>query len=713
MLRELNLKAVYRSDCDHILKDFYIPALSVSTSYDRAVGYFSASMLSYAAQGLSAFLKNDGQIRMIIGGELHPEDKLAIEDGYETRQVANRLGAKIVQDIEQVDDALFYHRLEILSWLIASGRLDIKVALKQKGMYHEKIGILTDGAGDKIVFQGSANETTHALLPDFNFESINVFQCWRTEFNDHFMPYLLGFENLWQNKSPNTLVIDFPEAARDKLIRIAKKAPKIITPKIEIELWQKHQRPDDKQGEETDAPRIPLTFNDEEFLIRPPQKLALEKWKSNVFNGIMALATGSGKTITAIYGALRIYEETKKLFLAIAVPYQNLADQWVSVLREFGITPIKCYANSIGWISALSDSITLYQTNATRFVCLVVVNKTLQSEQFQQLLKQVPGEHFLWVGDECHHHSSEGLSKALPQQAKLRLGLSATPNNYIDESATARLNRFYGPIVITYTLEQALQDKALTPYRYHVILVDLTEDEAEAYRNLSDQISKLVARKNLRELESSADQQLQFLLFSRARLLASAKNKLAELNRLLAGNKVSGKTLFYCGDGSTEDEDTGDILRQVEAVSSALYNLGWRNSLFTARETRQDRKTILNHFRLGLIDALVAIRCLDEGIDVPACRAAYILASSRNPRQFIQRRGRILRRSPGKEFAEIYDFVVKLPDDFADGSSCERQLIRSELERVAEFANLAVNSEDAVRDLSSLLVKHNLSHLLV
>lgn len=712
MLKELNLKAVYRSDYDHILEDFYIPALAASKSYDRAVGFFSASMLSYAAQGLSTFVENDGQIRLIIGGELQPEDKLAIEEGYELRQVADRLGVKIVLDIEQIDDGLFYRRLEILSWLIASGRLDIKIALKQKGMYHEKIGILTDASGDKVVFQGSANETTHALLPDFNFESINVFQCWRTEFTDHFMPYLVGFENLWQNKSPNTLVIDFPAAARDKLIKVAKNTPKLIVPKVELNLWQKHQQPDAEPEDESEAPRIPLTFNDQEFLIRPAQKKALEAWKSHGLNGVMALATGAGKTITAIYGALKIYEATKKLFLAIAVPYQNLADQWVSVLKEFNITPIKCYASSENWVGALSDAITLYETNATRFVCLVVVNRTLQSDQFQHFISQVPGENFLWVGDECHHHSAQGLSSSLPQQAKLRLGLSATPNHYIDDGATARLTDFYGPVVATYSLEEALHDGVLTPYKYYVILVDLTEDEAEEYRRLSEQISRLAARNNFREIESSADEQLQFLLFRRARLLGSAKNKLDELDQLLSGKQASQMTLFYCGDGSTEDEDSGEPMRQVEAVSSTLYGLGWRNSLFTARERRQERKTLLDHFRLGLIDALVAIRCLDEGIDVPACRAAYILASSRNPRQFIQRRGRILRRSPGKEFAEIYDFVVKLPDDTAQGSPYERQLIRAELARVAEFARLAINSEDAVRNLSAVLVKHDLAHIL-
>lgn len=713
MLRELKLKAVYRSEYDNILEDFYIPALSVSVTYDRAVGFFSASMLSYAAQGLSAFIDNDGRMRLIFGGELDPEDERAIQEGYDRRHIASRLGDRIVQIIERVDDSLFYRRIELLAWLVASGRLDIKVALKKRGMYHEKIGILGDAAGDKVVFQGSANETTNALLPDFNFESINVFQCWRDEFVDHFMPYIVGFERLWENKSPNMLVLNFPDAAREKLVKIANSAPKLLTNEIEAELWKRYKAPEPEAEINSEAPRIPLVLNGEEFSVLPHQRKALEAWKANGFQGIMALATGAGKTITAIYGAIKIYERTKRLFLAVAVPYQNLADQWVGVLREFNIIPIRCYANSSDWIPELGECISLYQTSGSKFVCLVIVNKTLQSEQFQHFLKQIPGENFLWIGDECHYHGSKGFANALPQQANLRLGLSATPEHYLDKDATARLVGFYGPVVTTYTLEEALNDRVLTPYQYHVVIVDMADDETEEYQQLSEQISRLIARSGESDLESSDDEQLKFLLFRRARLLGRAKNKLAELKKLLNGESPKPLTLFYCGDGSTEDQDSGEFMRQVEAVSSLLYSLSWKSSLFTARETRKERQALLDHFRLGLIDALVAIRCLDEGIDVPACRTAYILASSRNPKQFIQRRGRILRRSPGKEYAEIYDFVVKIPDHLAEGNPYERKLIRAELERVAEFARLATNSGDAVRELSPLLQQYDLAHVLV
>jgi hypothetical protein len=361
-LKDLKIKSVYRTEEDHILEDFYIPTLGESVKYDRAVGFFSAGMLSYAAQGLSAFIKNNGQIRLIIGGELSSEDYLAIKTGYNLRlDFSERVTEAIVETVENVIentcDTLFFRRLELLSFLVANGQMNIKVALRRKGMYHEKIGIFTDSENNQIIFQGSANETTSALIPDFNFESINVFQSWRTELRDHFEPYINGFEKLWENRVANTFVIDFPAAAKKKLIAIAKNAPKLITPDLEKELFDEYDTNSAQINLETTIPRIPKYFEGEDFSIKEHQKKALESWKANDFNGIMALATGAGKTITAIFGAVKVFESTKRLFITIAVPYQNLADQWVEVLHKFGIYPIKCYQNSLTWKDELEQKI--------------------------------------------------------------------------------------------------------------------------------------------------------------------------------------------------------------------------------------------------------------------------------------------------------------------------------------------------------------------
>lgn len=712
VLRDLPLKAVYRTDTDNILEDFYIPALTQSVAYDRAVGFFSAGMISYAAQGLTAFLENEGKMRLVIGGELAPEDAQALTDGYDTRALADRFGQLVIDQFTRVSDGLFCRRLEALAFLVASGRLDVKIALKRRGMYHEKIGIMRDRVGDAVVFQGSANETPSALVQDFNFESVNVFPTWNKGLKDHYEPYLRGFDRLWANTTKDTLVLDFPEAAKANLVKIAAEA-RYPTPAVEIDLWRgyiKHRPVDDDTAE---APRLPVTLGGAPFAIMDHQRRALSRWKANGLSGILALATGAGKTITSIYGAVKIHEATGRLFLVIAVPYQSLADQWVETLAAFNVTALRCYGSAAAWTDELSRLVTLFQTGAINFGCVLVVNRTLQTEKFQGMLAQIPGGDLMWVGDECHHHSSIALSEALPAHAKMRLGLSATPEHYLDQTATDRLTGYYGEIVDTYTLADALRDDVLTPYDYHVVLVDLTEDETEDYRKLSDQLARAMAHSSEASAESSGSEQVKALLMRRARLLGAAANKLLALRTLLASEAPQGMTLFYCGDGSTEDEETGIPSRQIELVSKELHAQGWLNAHFTSRESRNERIQLLDQFRLGLVDALVAIRCLDEGIDVPGCRTAFILASGRNPKQFIQRRGRILRRAPGKTSARIFDFVVKIPEEIADGSKVERQLLISEIKRVAEFARLARNSADAIETLDPMLTQYDLVHHLI
>ncbi|PSH04047.1 MAG: type III restriction endonuclease subunit R [Acidobacteria bacterium] len=708
MLRELKLKAVYRTESDNLLEDFYIPALSTSVRYDRAVGFFSASMLSIAAQGLSAFVQSDGKMRLIFGGELLAEEADAIQTGYNLKSVVQRLGAQFLSQIDNLADALCYRRLEALAWLVANGNLEIKVALKQKGMYHEKIGILTDCRDDSVIFQGSANETTSALLPDFNFESINVFPSWREELRDHFEPYVLGFQQLWDGQSKNTVVIPFPEAVRDRLIKISKtiSVPSIA---LEIALQQRLLKPDD---EPTAAePFVPTIFGDAEFRLKDHQLNALNQWRAQGCQGILALATGAGKTITALYGAVRLFQYTHRMFLVIAVPYQNLADQWVREAKSFGIRAIPCYGGATRWTEDLSRAVHLFETYASPFACAVVVNRTLKSEAFQNVLKQLPGESLMFVGDECHHHHSRSMSEALPSQASVRLGLSATPEPYRGGDEADLSVAYYGPIADRYELADALRDGVLTPYEYHVHLIELTAEETEVYEELSAQISRLAA--SLDSQNEAQHQQLDTLLFKRSRLLGSASNKLARLADIMCGRPPEPLTLFYCGDGSVEDEDSGESLRQVEATCKLLYKNGWRVATFTAQESRKEREQILANFRVGVMDAMVAIRCLDEGIDVPACRTAYILASSRNPRQFIQRRGRILRRSPGKLRAVIHDMVVVIPEGVCSSFDLEKRLFREELRRVSEFARLAANGADTYRVLEPLLKRYDLLHHFV
>lgn len=714
MLRDLNLKPVYKSDQDNILEEFYLPALSVASSYDRAVGFFSGSALIYAAQAISAFVQNDGKMRLVLGAFVDKSDLDAVLEGLRHQELADKHGSEILRVLGSATEELFKRRFECISYLVAHGRLEIRIALREIGMYHDKVGIIRDAHGNSIVFSGSANESASALLPTHNYESISVFPSWRPELEDFHSLHADSFERLWTNRSPGTAVLNLPAAVEEQLIRIGERVKHSLSPSEEASLARYFF---DRGNEKTISfkPKLPAFIGNTKFDIRDHQKKALNNWKSvGDFHGIFDLATGAGKTITALYGMTKLSETIEGLATIIAVPYQNLADQWCESLNQFGIEPIRCYQSQAQWLAPLTSGLMDLQSGRRPFLAAVVVNRTLNSPEFQNLLGQFEGKRLLWIGDECHHHGSRVFEKSLPDQARHRMGLSATPMHYIDEARNERLTGYYGSIVATYSLKNAIDDKILTPYEYYPMIVELTDIESLKYKELSDRIAQKMAVRMSSGDGDELNDSLTSLLTQRSRLIGSAHNKLARLKDALAIHPRGKHTLFYCGDGrvSMDDEDElSDDVRQIEAVSQVLSESGWRLSRFTSRESPRDRADILGSFEEGSIDAMVAIKCLDEGIDIPACQSAYFLASSSDPRQFIQRRGRILRRSKGKDKATIVDFVV-VPNEKAGSSDSERKLLKKELARVAEFASLSLNRAHAYRVLEPLLKQYGLEHLI-
>ena len=704
VLRDLNIRPVYSSDESDLLREFYVPALSASNSYDRAVGFFSAQMLSLAAQGLAALIDRRGCVRLVVGAALSPEEDLAIRDGYLRREVHEKLGQEFCEVIDDVADGLVRNRLETLSWLVAGGQLEIQVALRPQGMFHDKLGVLHDESGDSIVFQGSANETAYAVLPDFNFESISVFPSWRPALHEHFRAHKSRFDRLWNNKLKGTLVIPFPEASWEKLlaVRHGTAYPKIA---VELDIANQKSTPDRL----LEQPKVPEVLADRPFAALPHQIRALRNWRASDFSGVFKHATGAGKTVSAIYGATRLWQQVGRLFLVVAVPYQNLADQWMRELRLFGWRPVPCYRARENWESILGDEISAFDSDVTHASSAVVVTRTLGSDLFKSMIQSLKAQrHLMFVGDECHHLSSKSAAEALPPHARYRLGLSATPEDQWSSERTDRLKAYFGSIVHEFGLRDALRQGVLSPYTYEVVLCELDEDEADEYIQLTGQIGRLSA-----DEEQESDLQLRALLGRRSRLLAHCRDKLAKLKEIVQREPIEPLSLFYCGDGAVEGDPLEPSLRHVQAVTTVLHAAGWKASIYTAQEQLEERRRILDNFEARLIDAVVAIRCLDEGIDVPACRSAYILASSRNSRQFIQRRGRILRRAPGKKTARVVDFVVTLPaGDSSRLDEVGRRLARDELRRIVEFAKTANNLRDVYDRIKALLDEYDLSHEL-
>lgn len=718
MLRDIKIKAVYDSEKDNILEDFYIPALSNSISYDRAVGYFDSKMLISAARGLSVFINNNGYMRLICGDTINEDEHLAIKEGYGEREIRQRIENDFYEIIKSCDSDLFQHQLKTLTWMIKNSKLDVKIALRRNGIHHQKTGIFRDSNGDFIVFQGSANETNNALLP-YNFETINVFKGWQLEFKDHFEPHMESFTNLWNNMYKNTLVINITDIS---LKVISDTLPALKRPNIEKELmlWENHLSTFLAQSENKNGPAIPKKINGLNFALKQHQKDALNKWKENNFIGIFELATGAGKTITAIYGAIKMYESRKRLLMVITVPYQNLADQWAENLLLFNIRPIICYGGEDKWRENLDEIISNFNIGNLNFVAVIVVDATLASRNgtFSNIIKSLDpkfNNYFLFIGDECHHHGADKIRRTLPLNANLRIGLSATPDRGEEDEGNKYITEYYGEVISQYTLKDALDDNVLTPYEYYLVPVQLTNDETEKYIAFSKQIYRMIAIIKNSTDKSNQIKNLNMTLLKRARLINGSVNKLKALRELLSNLKPIKHSLFYCAegkldDGTDQDEDEG--IKQIQIISSILHEHGWRSSQFTANENKTRREQILKEFKSGDIDSLVAMKCLDEGVDIAKCSTAFILSSTRKPRQFIQRRGRILRKSPGKTKAVIYDFFVTLPLDDIEEMEFGRKLLIAELKRINEFASLSKNKAAAYKMLQVYLKHYDLHHYI-
>lgn len=450
-------------------------------------------------------------------------------------------------------------------------------------------------------------------------------------------------------------------------------------------------------------PHIPEFIN-----VREYQKEAIRSWLTAKGHGILEMATGSGKTITSICAIIKLLQQYRTAGMAcgliIVLPYKVLLEQWGEILASFGIIPLACYESKSIWLRKLEKQVELFNTGHYNDFFVVTTNTTFYSNDFQNQLNKIVGDYIFCI-DEMHHFATEqGLSK-LPEQAKFKIGLSATLLTKWENKSMDALINYFGGIVYTFPLERAIDEGFLTPYNYHPVFVELTSEEKEEYFILSKKIAKIY----LSSKDNDDNEALQMLLLKRARIISSAENKLEVLRGMRDLIYGTGYNLFYCGDSIEAD---GRYVEKVNRILSFEFNM--KTHTFTAEESKSQRSEILRSFADGNIEALTAIRCLDEGVDIPSLRRAFILASGTNPKEFIQRRGRILRKSPGKELAEVYDFfvvptmqrneIVKM--DSAQIAS-ERRILNREFDRFKEFADLALNKQEAYSKIIDIWALYN------
>lgn len=699
--QELDIKKEYRSLLDSVAKDFYIPLLSQAVKYQRAVGFFSSSCLVEISKGISELAKNGGKIQLVASPYLSDEDVEAIKSGYAMRDqvVKEAIRREMTEGKTPFEKA----RLNLLANLISDGVLDIKIAFTEDsdrmGMYHEKMGIITDAKGNRVAFAGSMNESATAMT--LNYEAIDVFCSWKGE-EDRVIAKENAFTSIWNDTEPNIKIIDFPELKQEIIEKYKRSVPDFEIDKKEYSSNIDTVLHTDLGTHTEYCPKFP-----EWFKLHDYQNEAITEWQKRNYRGIFDMATGTGKTYTGL-GALTILSKNidYKLAAIIVCPYQHLVEQWVEDILKFNIDPIIGYSDSSqkDWPKRLKDAIRdqKLKVRGKEFFCFICTNATFSSDYVQNQLAKIKSDILLMV-DEAHNFGAPYLSCLLYDNYKYRLALSATLDRHNDEEGTTKLYDFFGEKCIEYTLDRAIEEKKLTKYKYYPIVVTLTEEELEAYDNLSYEIGKCIMKGENGKMKLSS--RGEKLALKRSRIVAGAKNKLTMLEKVIQPYIHDKHILVYCGatKGLEQNQDRSDVdsedVRQIDAVTDLLGNkLGMEVSQFTSKESVEEREVLKREFSAGdTLKALIAIKCLDEGVNIPKIKTAFILASTTNPKEYIQRRGRVLRLAEGKEYAEIYDFVTLPYDTESVTSLTETQvkrnltLVKNELRRVEEFSRIAVN----------------------
>lgn len=662
--KDLDIKLSYIS-CgeENIAKAFLVPALKQTKRYRRSVGFFSSGVFGPIIDGIVALSRNGGTIELVASPKLNEDDIKAINLGYQHRAqiIEDAFTRDFLSEIESLDDA----KLQLLATLIANGTLDIKIAVTETdGIYHDKLGIMEDFDGNVIVFYGSANSSLSAYQN--NYEKIRVVKNWVASDVPSIEDESQEFDALWNGLNPFVKVYEYKESAKKRILEVVEyrkngKKPEAATP----------------------------------IILRDYQEEAISAWVNNEYHGFYVMATGTGKTWTAIYSAKKLIEE-KPAMIVICAPYKHLVRQWADdVEKAFpDARLIMVSSENPSWEQQISQEIIRKQYNPEKQIIIISTIASFKMPRFLSAIRKSTEEKLLIV-DEAHRFTERSAS--LKDVFQYMLGLSATPYSGSSPNKGLELMAWFGGQVFNLPIEVALERGFLVPYNYYPIYVSATEDEEGKFRYHTQKI--LSCFKNNRCINPDL---LVKSLRNRLRVISMAEEKQIRIHEIVSEISEKDHFVVYCGDGKLFDNNTGDELRHIQSIKRVLHARGFKPSQFTATENMAVRMELVDAFNKGEIDSLVAIRCLDEGINIPSIKSALVLSSNDDYREFVQRRGRILRTYKGKEYANIYDVVV-LPSHDMQGWA------KIELRRFREYGRLALNWDDLVLDLDAHLATYGLT----
>jgi len=689
-LSELDLRYSYHKGQNDIANEFYLPCMQRATSYDRAVGFFNSTIYMIAWPSLKDFVKRQGKMRVICSPVLSAEDMEALGEGYEGRlKEQNRI--RLTEEINRMlEDPFLQKPTRVLASLVAMGLLQFRIAFvhsdsdsRHRRLFHDKLGIFYDDHDNAVAFKGSMNETWAGLSSDGNLESVDVFVTWYGGRDEaRVRDEIRYFEALWNNEYPTVSVDKFPETANIKLINAAD--PTKWSEWVD-EICSEMDALTSLSADRRPGGRTPL----------PHQVNALQEWFKRGRRGILEHATGSGKTFTALC-AIRD-SINKKETPVVLVPSQLLLQQWTREIREtfkdLDIQMLLCGAGETRWRDNSLLGPWTAKSDKPRIV--VATMQTAARKDFRDAIRQ--GEHLFLVADEVHRLGSSEHRKILSLESGPRLGLSATPRRAGDPEGTdAIFTYFEGVVPPPFTLQDAIRANRLTRYMYYVHPVSLSEEEQDEWDSITKRIRRLYAQEKSSQGENiTLSNHIKRLLIERARITKAAKEKVRLADEVLRRYYEHGQRwIVYC-----------DSQPQLYAVLGEL-----RKHDFDALEYHSsmpgDRGQTLRYFEANG-GILVSIRCLDEGVDIPSVSHALILASSKNPREFIQRRGRVLRKSDNKALAFLHDAIVvprRIEADFPGTA-----IVEGEIARAIKFGQGAENPS-SIADLRRIALRFGLDH---
>jgi superfamily II DNA or RNA helicase len=707
--KDLSISSTYYNSENQILKEFLIPLLKITKVYKRETYSFSSSIYSLINDALVEIIKNKCKIKYIVGIEINQNDLNAIEKGLKDdkqvirNHIEKEFGSveEFIKGLSKYGKNVYEHRLNALSYLVSEGILEIKIGFVSKNKrirdpdkfkFHPKVMIFEDFEGNKIVTNGSTNESLGALTN--NQETFDVYKGWNKHTREYFDRHYSLFDEFWNNKAKNIKTIPINDIIENSVLKKYKGHFKSRGEILEVEnklndIYKKHISELDDVSEENKNKINKETVEDNLYDF---QKEGIKEWESNSYKGILKMATGTGKTFTALAAMGRVLKIKDNTLVAITVPKTLLASQWIEKLSEFGYENIvKVMGSKSTWTKDLRGAILKKDLGRAKEVICVGTYDSICKKDFLDIIEdQHKGDKML-IADEMHYSWAPEYKKGMVDLYDKKLGLSATPERYMDEKGTEEMQNYFGGIVFSFGIDKAIP-KFLTEYEYKAEFAKLEDEEREQYDDLSRTISRSIAANR-----GEIDDKIFRLILKRSKIIVNSESKWEYFNKILDKlGKDLDSTLIYCSD------------KQIARVKEILHSRKIIAHEITFRQPLEHRERIIDLFKSKKYQVVVAMKILDEGIDVPSIKRAIILASSGNPIEFVQRRGRILRKFEGKDFSEIYDIIVfpweKIPE-FIDNA--DRSILRRELNRIEEFAKNSLNPLEIMNKMArfkSLLV---------